>query len=163
VSLVSTAANVSLHLRDERRLTVLTSRARCALILYGRLASFESSAEWQRILSVFRSESRWDIPACYWLHVRNTRKVDARGDDKWFEARSLQDLQDFVSLCEFEKAQREKDAAAAAAATTQLAADTKMVVAEPETPESKELSDSLDALCSNLDALQLNQQQQQSR
>ena len=53
VSLV-VSKTVTKHLRDERRINVLTSRAKNVLILFGKESIFSQCVEWAPVLEVVR-------------------------------------------------------------------------------------------------------------
>jgi superfamily I DNA and/or RNA helicase len=55
VSLVSKSP--SLWLRDQRRITVLVSRARCSLIIFGNLQGFMGTPEWRPIVAAIHASN----------------------------------------------------------------------------------------------------------
>jgi hypothetical protein len=152
VSLVTNAPSASAYLRDERRQTVMMSRARCALIVIGRRVSFEATAEWQRALGTFRAASKWSEPACYQLHLQDVQHAqsvtdnDGGGDEddseqQWYAVEHLRDLQQFVARSERLIAKR---------------ASAPLLPATPPLPTTQpSLDSSQDAIALALDSLSL--------
>ncbi|GJQ12963.1 hypothetical protein GpartN1_g4754.t1 [Galdieria partita] len=91
ISLVLKRSSLTSHLRDERRINVLTSRARCALYLFGNYAVFHKHPEWKLILDQISSsrsyapsspsqQSQAMIPLCTNSHDLQSTCVWKRKD-----------------------------------------------------------------------------------
>eukprot|EP00009_Paramoeba_aestuarina_P003799 CAMPEP_0201514546 /NCGR_PEP_ID=MMETSP0161_2-20130828/6356_1 /ASSEMBLY_ACC=CAM_ASM_000251 /TAXON_ID=180227 /ORGANISM="Neoparamoeba aestuarina, Strain SoJaBio B1-5/56/2" /LENGTH=251 /DNA_ID=CAMNT_0047911133 /DNA_START=347 /DNA_END=1102 /DNA_ORIENTATION=+ len=76
LSLVLTGPSPSPHLRDDKRLCVLTSRARRCLFFVGKFSTFYNCPEWKPIFDVIwpQQQQQQQQPRGPYLHIQNEEK-----------------------------------------------------------------------------------------